>query len=324
MLNIISRSIYNKKVRGPKKVVDNLILGLKKMGYPYVINKDLNSCKRLWIHDDIEALKRLKDVRKDIAVIIGPNLFVNPENIPKNLDLSRTVYVQPSLMVKNVWENRKYDKSKIQVWPVGIDTEKYSPSNKDKDLVLVYFKNRKKEELEFIENSLKSRNINYKTIIYGSYNNEDYLNLLKATKYVIWLGGYESQGIALEEALSCNIPMLVLDKKYEKGILDENSTSIPYFDDRCGIVLKDIANMDKSLDIMEKEYRKFSPRDFILENLDAEKQARKFLDLYEKYFNLKTQDGFKEKCYNSKDFKVSTVKRLYNKIYGRLFNRQNI
>ena len=106
MLNIISRSIYNKNTRGPKKVVDNLILGLEKMNYSYVINKDLNSCKRLWIHDDIDALYDLKKIKKDVAVIIGPNLFVNPENIPNNLDLSKTVYLQPSINVKNIWEKR--------------------------------------------------------------------------------------------------------------------------------------------------------------------------------------------------------------------------
>jgi glycosyltransferase involved in cell wall biosynthesis len=319
MLNIISRSIQNKKTRGPKKVVDNLILGLERMGYPYVINKDLNSCKRLWIQDDTDALYDLKNINEDVKVLVGPNLFVNPENIPDSIDLSKTVYVQPSKNVLNIWEKKGYDKSPLEVWAVGIDTEKYVPFADTKDIVLVYFKNRTKEELNQIETILKNKEIDYKTIVYGTYQEAEYHNLLKRTKYIIWLGIYESQGIALEEALSCNIPMIVLDTQIPKNTFDIHSTSAPYFDGRCGIIIKDMEEFDLKIQTMEKSYKTFQPRDYILENLELRSQAEKFIDLYEKYFGLRREDGFKEKCDNTKDYKVSVVKRLYRKIYGKLF-----
>jgi len=320
MLNIISRSIQNKKIRGPKKVVNNLILGLEKMNYPYVINKDLNSCERLWIHDDIDALYDLKNINKDIGVIIGPNLFVNPENIPNSINLSKTVYIQPSINVKNIWEKRGYNKSSIEVWSVGIDTEKYTPFGDKKDTVLIYFKNRTKEELEQIESVLKNKNLTYKIIAYNSYREEDYYPLLKKIKYIIWLGIYESQGIALEEALSCNIPMIILDTQVLKNEFDINSSSAPYFDKRCGIIVKDIQKLKSSVDIMEQTYPTFNPREFILENLELKKQAEKFIDLYKKYFQLKKDDDSKEKCDNTKNYKISTITRIWHKICRKIFH----
>ena len=107
MLNIISKSVYSKKSRGPQKVVNNLILGLEKIKYPYVINKRPKYCKNIWIHDDISYLKRINKKNINNKVIIGPNLFVNPENIPVNLDLSKYVYLQPSEVVKKIWIKRE-------------------------------------------------------------------------------------------------------------------------------------------------------------------------------------------------------------------------
>lgn len=319
MLNIISRSINNKEIRGPKKVVNNLILGLEAIGYPYVINKDLNSCKRLWIHDDIDALYKIKNLKEEIKVLAGPNLFVYPKNIPKNLNLSKAVYIQPSKMVKDIWEKLGYNKTPIEAWPVGIDTEKYSPFNDKKDIVLVYFKNREISELDQIKKILQNKKINFETIIYGSYNENDYYSLLKRTKYIIWLGMYESQGIALEEALSCNIPMIVLDNQKLLNDFDKDTTSAPYFDDRCGLKIKNMEKLDANIDIMEKTYMELKPRDYVLENLELKKQAEKFIDLYEKNFNLRKQDGFKENCDKANNFKISIIKRLIGRIYRKIY-----
>lgn len=299
-------------MRGPKKVVENLILGLKKINYPYVVNKDLNSCKRLWIHDDIGALYNIEKLNKDVKVLIGPNLFVNPENIPNHLHIKDAVYLQPSQNVVDVWTKREYDKSPLEVWPVGIDTEKYTPFDDAKNIVLIYLKNRRREDLIEIEKILNDKRIDYKIIIYGSYKEENYYSFLKKTRYIIWLGTYESQGIALLEALSCNIPVIVLNNHIPKNIYDINSSSAPYFDKECGIIVKNIQELEKSIDNMEQRYLELHPRDFILKNLGLEKQAEKFINLYEKHFNLKTKEGFKEKCITCKSYNSNLLKKLYN------------
>lgn len=319
MLNIISNSIKSKKTRGPKKVLNNLTKGLEQLGYPYVINKELNCCKRLWIHDDPLALEQIKKLPKDTKVLVGPNLFVNPENIPKQIDLSNIIYLQPSQVVKNIWGKRGY-KNKIEVWPVGIDTDEYKENNSEKDRVLIYFKNRDESELKKVIDSLDKRNILYNVIRYGSYKDDDYKKTLKVSRYIIWLGVYESQGIALEEALSCNIPIFILDKADPISPFDTEGTSAPYFDDRCGVKIKGFSDFENLLEMFESKYRSYRPRDYVLENLTLKKQAFEFIKLYETHFGYKTEDGLKEKERCCKKYRVSIIKKYLNKIYGKIVN----
>ncbi len=316
MINIISESFRNTTIRGPHKVVHNLVKGLERMGYPYVINKDLNCCKRLWIHDDVAALYALKQIRKDAGIIVGPNLFVNPENIPRSINLLRTVYVQPSEIVKNVWRARGYTASPMEVWPVGIDTEEYKTSDGHKDVILVYFKNRKQEDLHHVTDLLSRKGMPYEIMRYGSYNEAEYKNALQKARFMVWVGGYESQGIALQEALSCGVPVLVIDKAVSDTRFDKESTAAPYFDARCGIVVKGIESFGESLDRMIVKEKTFSPRQFVLDNLELVSQTRVFLELYEKHFGYSVEDGFLESVFPCKDYHRNILRKIEAKLYA--------
>jgi len=323
MLNIISRSILFKNVSGPKKVVENLIKGLDKLGYPYVINKRLDVCKRLWIHDDTVALKKIASLPPEIKVIVGPNLHNLPRSIPHNIDISRAIYLLPSEWWKNFFMYFGFKNAILDIWPVGIDTEEFKFFDKKNEFVLIYFKERLLDELYFAEKLLKQKRIPFKIIKYGTYKEEFYKNLLSRSRYIIWIGRHETQGIALEEALSCNIPILVWDivsfrqlgyqmevKIFNDKEIDYNKfiTAAPYFDDSCGIKIKDASELEKAIDFMEKNLDKFQPRKYILENLSLEKQAKEFILLYQKHFGLSYEDGFKEKLLRSGDW-------LNNKLY---------
>jgi len=324
MLNIISRSIYNNEVRGPKKVVENLIMGLKKINYPFKINGDLNSCKRLWIHDDISALKKISDLDSKIKTIIGPNLFILQEDIPKNIDISKVVYIQPSTWSKDLWIKLGFNKCPMESWPVGIDTDKHTPSSEEKNIVLVYFKSRNKKDLEVVENILKNKNILYKVMIYGLYHHKDYIETLKHTRYIILIDKLESQGIAFEEAMAMNIPLLVWDYKNIDFIknkidnLDINVSSVPYFDKRCGLIIENGSELLDNIDKMEKIWNiSFKPREYILENLSLEKQAKDFIKLYEKHYGLSYESGFSEIKLNDKVWRNA---KWYYQIYFDIKN----
>ena len=310
MLNIISRSLISDSTSGPKKVVENLIKGLDRIGYPYVINKRLDSCKRLWIHDDINALWMLKSLSDSIKPIIGPNLFIRPRNIPSDLDISKAVFICPSKWATSFWTDFGFNSCVTDCWPTGIDTEQYKPSTIKKDIVLLYFKQRNIDELQKVEHVLKSKNILYEVISYGSYKENEYRRLLAKSKYIIWLGRHETQGIALEEALATNIPMIVCEvttlghwapSNKEKTFFNEEDNAYTkarvaeYFDNRCGIKINKLESLSEAIEIMEKNINTFSPRAYILENLSLEKQARDFIYLYEKYYGLSYADGLTEK-----------------------------
>lgn len=141
------------------------------------------------------------------------------------------------------------------------------------------------------------------------YKENNFKELLGKSRYLIWLGRQESQGIALEETLSCDIPILICDvssvghcigggelNQEEKDFKD--TTSAEYFDKRCGIKIKDLDEIGEAVDKMEADLHDFSPRKYILENLSLEKQARGLLSFYEKYFGLSYDGGLKEKPLN--------------------------
>ncbi|MFA6297468.1 MAG: hypothetical protein WC629_02800, partial [Candidatus Paceibacterota bacterium] len=296
-----------------KKVVLNLIKGLEKIGYPYVVNAKLDTCQRLWIHDDVSALKKINSLSDDIKALVGPNLFINPENISTDIDLSKVIYIHPSDNVKKVWQKRGYNKSPIEVWPVGVDTEEFKPTETPKQHVLIYFKNREDKELKNVEEILKNKKIDYKIIRYGKYKEKEYKEALSKSKYIIWIGCPESQGLALEEALSMNIPALVIDSgKIEYGV---ELTSAPYFDERCGIKINDFGEFERALTLMESKYSYFKPREYISENLNLEKQARDFINLYETHFGLTFSSGMTEKVTPKGSWRNG---RLYYRFWYRM------
>ena len=123
--------------------------------------------------------------------------------------------------------------------PFGVDTDKFKPGT-EKNNVILYYKQRDPSELNFLTNFLKNNNIkNLKIFRYGSYKEEDYLRFLQKSKYMIVLGRHESQGFAIEEAMSCDVPLLVwgvsLRKQefpYKKEYVNVKSrvSTVPYWD----------------------------------------------------------------------------------------------
>jgi hypothetical protein len=163
----------------------------------------------------------------------------------------------------------------ISIWPVGIDTEKYTipETQRDKKTCIIYIKriNTIDAEQKIIraKNALDERGIASLTIEYGKYTDEEYRAAMRKAAYCIWIAGTESQNIAIMEMLSTGLPIYVIDDEkfiYENFILN-NVSSAPYFDARCGIKAADLSRLDEYLQ------GKYNPRDYILNNHTLEKSA---------------------------------------------------
>lgn len=301
MINIISQSYYSRLTSGPRKVAANLIKGLELLKYPYVINKRLDACQRLWIHDDPAALNELKSLDPKIKVLVGPNLFVLPQEVTLDADLSRSVYIQPSDWVKRMWHDRGFTSCPIEVWPVGVDTDEFAPLPAKKESVLIYFKQRPQSELRTVEETLNRKNIKYQILRYGSYSEKDYKRHLAQSRYVVWLGIHESQGLALQEAMAMGVPILVCDKQkweiegvFKAGEKPYTTTTAPYFKPSCGLKIENLNQLNEAVETIEKQLAVFKPREFVMTHLGLEKQARAFLEIYSKYFGLSVETGFGE------------------------------
>jgi hypothetical protein len=175
--------------------------------------------------------------------------------------------------------------------PFGVDTEKFIsdvPFEKRTE-VFVYYKRRQPQELQYILNFLNSKNITYRIFDYTSrYSEEEYLQHLQKSKYGIWVGCHESQGFALEEALSCNVPLCVWsvqNMSQEQGVnyFPYPATSASYWDSRCGEIFYAPNDFNATFDkfLLNVSNGNYRPREFIMENLSKDICEKRLFDLVE-------------------------------------------
>ncbi len=339
MLNIISRSVYQKHPAGPKKVVDNLIKGLEEIGVSYVLNKNPLDCPYTWIHDDPDAIQYLFEnigTENSTKFIFGPNIFYTPEEIiwgkenkesKSSNPLEQGTYIMPSDWVMKYWRKHGY-LAPGAVWPVGVDTEFFKPETSiQSDKVLVYTKQRDQKDVKAITNFLDAEKISYSIFSYGSYTEKELIEAGRTSKLGIIIASSESQGLAIQELLSLNLPLAVFDIEYlsqksfeesantDSSTLErESATSVPYFSSKCGLVAKNPKDMKKIiLEMMSipNLNERFSPREFIIQNLSLRKQATDFLNIM-KY-------PIPETCGNFSARQAKNIRNWKNRTWYRPF-----
>jgi hypothetical protein len=229
----------------------------------------------------------------DKVYIFGPHFSVFPDNkffTYLNHWKKNSTYNFLSDWVINCWSqcmNNQDIFDKVIKLPFGVETEKFHEIKpvSDRNQVFLYYKRRLPDELLKVESFFKAKNIAYTLFNYEARYDEDYyLSYLQNSKYGVILDAHESQGFAIQEALSCNVPLLVWNvtsMKQEHGSTyeDYSTTSIPYWDERCGEYFFDEHDLEKTFELFMSKIETYRPRDFILENLSMEKCEERLFDL---------------------------------------------
>ena len=220
--------------------------------------------------------------------IFGPHLTVLPNDSITMICGPNSTYIQPSQWVIDFWKLYPVCRRlTIKPVPFGVDTDKFYPIDiiNKQNKVLVYFKGRMPQELQLITQYLNNNEIPFEIFSYkNGYNEKEYINYLQTCKYGIWIDAHESQGFALEEALSCNVPLLVwnvssLNQEYGYSYPDFPATSIPYWDASCGEVFYNACDFVSTFQIFLLRLDSYHPRDFIVENLSIDVCENKFIEL---------------------------------------------
>lgn len=264
----------------------NMMLIRNNVKYKYGCKNDIDNYQ--YIYCPGVAVDPSKN--NDKKFLFGPHFSVFPTNklLSINNSNKNSLYIQPSDWVKELWINMNADKIlPIKSFAFPVDMEKFKPLDTIREKVFIYFKRRQPAELKLITNLLEKKGIEYKIFDYvRRYTEEEYLQWLQQCKYGIILDAHESQGFAIEEALSCNVPLLVWNTKYMSQEVGGNyndipCTTIPYWDNRCGHYFYEGSELDKSFDMFIDNLESYNPREYIQENLSVDVCFKKLVELYE-------------------------------------------
>lgn len=283
------------RLGGHMKTFLNLRAGLEKIGVSYRVNDYRHARKRP--DEPVCIIGRphmLDKVKWKNPIIFGPVTYSHPTDDP---NLLKRLPVRRILVYGDwMWRMCEADWGEIvYVCPVGIDTETWHPAaagSKDID-VLLYDKIRwerdrvQRELIEPIVTRLAAKNLRVAIIRYGFYREEEFRRLLARSKAMVFLCEHETQGIAYQQSLSCGVPILAWDRGgywqdpayYPHKVQYFPVSSVPYWDDRCGVKFKDADELPVKLDSFLERIaaNDFAPRDYILENLTLEACARRYV-----------------------------------------------
>jgi hypothetical protein len=238
------------------------------------------------------------DINKypETVCLFGPHFGVFPDEKMLNIKSKKSAFIVPSQWCVDVYSSfKECENLQIKLVPFGVDTDRFNEiiPIQHRNRVFIYFKGRHPQELNFIENVLTANNIEYRVFSYRNrYVENEYIEYLQNSKYGIWLDAHESQGFALEEALSCNVPLLVwsvtsMNQEYGQNYDDIQATTISHWDERCGEVFYNVNEFGEKINNFLSKLDTYKPRDFILKNLSMNVCEQQLIKLIEELKNKK-------------------------------------
>ena len=284
MINLwYDTSYFSGRMGGPEKLVKNLQESLSDQNIPYTINDDSYEKNILIQYDAIGHSKHEK--LEHSSCFIGPQVW--PFDPYGKFLLDNTKFynkiIVPSKWVKDLMVNKfSCPADKISIWAVGIE-ELYSDRNTTYDC-LIYSKRRSSEELEQVKSFLTKHNLEYKMIEYGGYDENEFRDLARQARFCFLLNGTESQGIAIQEIMSYNTPMLVWDVESWEDQGPEWSvpaTSVPYWSDECGERFVNADDMEVTFDNFYSRIGEYNPRKYVEDNLSYKKSIETLLEIFD-------------------------------------------
>ncbi|MGC9400809.1 glycosyltransferase [Vibrio genomosp. F10 str. 9ZC157] len=225
--------------------------------------------------------------------IFGPGDFGLPEQSQRvSNDPSFKKLIQPCEWFTKVYQ--PFCGDKMMPWFTGIDCEKLDDLSKHEKQYdfLIYDKihwNREQKSISVIERikqHLDKRNLTYTSVRYGQHHFSQFVDGLKSSRALLYISEHETQGLAYQEALASNIPVLAWNEetiidpqlaKYNRA--DLNVSSVPYFDERCGMTFK-TEHFESVCDQFISQHDSFQPREYVQSTLALPIAGQRYLDEY--------------------------------------------
>lgn len=307
------RKPIRRLLRGPDPIggVDlvylNLISGLERLGLEFFTDVPFNEIQP---NDKVGVIgrgrKSLEGYNKANPILAGVAVATHPIEWPSIFD----DYPVARYVVHSPWVGDMYRKTygdRVVEWAVGIDTHKWAPSASEEKTTdfLIYDKVRWDHDqihaamVDPIRTILSKRGLTTETIRYGEYKPDELSAAFARCRSLLFLCEHESQGLAYQQAMAAGLPVLAWDPgqwldpwRFAYDMPYVPATSVPFFDERCGVTFQHAQDFPQALEhFMDlRAAGNFSPREYVLQNLELTKSAQRYLDLLLSIQNMKS-DG---------------------------------
>jgi len=276
-------------------VLKNLLLGLKRSGQHYSLNKKPGYNDKVHVISGVNTLKWAIQQKKEGRIselIAGPNICITPRD-HKSILTDKNIN---KVLVASPWTETFFAKiapeirDRLYVWPAG--TECNIETNSQRRIVLLYKKQVDEKLFDDISQYLETNGHVYETIVYGTYNLSDYHKKLSESRILIYLQESESQGLALQEAWAYNVPTLVWNKKLDfnwnkdgyvidpkEGLKIQIKSSAPYLTKESGEFFENFDEFKKKFPRFISRTKDFTPAKYCRENLSIEKSTEIYIGI---------------------------------------------
>lgn len=272
-----------------------LCTALERAGYRVVVNDHALARRNPRYPVGIAGYPHILDgLSLPNPALLGPGLLDHPALAPRLMDDPRFVtYLVPSAWTHAIFEATYA--GRCAIWFAGIDLDAWADSRahpKDID-VLVYDKITAKIDaydtalVQPLLRALEARGRTYRIVRYAHYVHDEFRALLARSRAMAFLSENETQGIAYQEAMACNVPILAWDQGLwlhpRRGQWHREpvpASSVPYFSDACGVKFRDAGEIPRAVDALFAGLDRFEPRRYVAENLSLEASAERYLALY--------------------------------------------
>lgn len=236
----------------------------------------------------------LDEWRLPNPALLGPGLYDHPKLRPDLFDDPR----YRGFLTISPWMQTLFDRyytGRCRLWYNGIDTREWPDvSGRPKDLdFLVYDKIRWNRDtlvpalLEPILDDLRRRGLSWELLRYGEYQHRHFRRLLSRTRGMLFLCEHETQGLAYQEAMASNVPVLAWDNGYwldphckEWEADPVPTSSVPYFSEECGERFRGIEEYPAAVERFLERLGSFAPRRYVDRELSLAGSAELYMRHY--------------------------------------------
>jgi len=294
------RPLYRRLFKGPAVSgfgvwFQSLATALREAGVPVVVNDHRLAARHPdWPVGLVGPPELLDGWDLPNPAILGPAMFDHPLARPGLMDDPRfRRYVVTCGWMEDLFRP-VYGDACVR-WYGAIDPVEWPDTRQQsKDLdVLVYDKirwDRQRREPELLEPALaflRERGLTWQVVRYGHYQQPEYRKLLGRARSMLFLCEHETQGMAYQEALASNVPVLAWDNGFWLDPCREQwqqapvpASSVPFFSEECGRRFRGSDDFAAVAQSFFDDLDRFEPRRFVLRELSAQGSAQLYLTHY--------------------------------------------